>query len=198
MFSNRVGANKLHWLAYCGRTGLLQSLLRKSEWRNRIDSQDHNGHTPLCWAVFYGQTKTVRFLLKSGANINSNDKNGATLLHWAARCGHIEIMKLLLKNGIDVDAKANNGSTPLHWSAQSNKERITQFLLDNQATIDSIDNEGYTPLHTAIQNGNEKVADLLIEANKGKNCKEYPQISAPSSQLSPVDSVINEKSISKN
>lgn len=167
MFSNRAGANKLHLLAYCGRINLLESKLKKPKWRDHIDSQDHNGHTPLSWAVFYGQAKTVQFLLKSGANISSSDKNGATLLHWAARCGHLEIMKLLLKNRIDIDVKASDGSSPLHWSAQSNKEQIAQFLLDNQATIDSIDNKGHTPLYIAAQNGNEKVADLLIR--KGAN-----------------------------
>jgi DNA-binding beta-propeller fold protein YncE len=87
-----------------------------------INSQMHNGSTPLAQAALWGQLSLVHELLKNGANVNVANGDGNTPLHLAAFMCHREVVMLLLEHGADADQKNNRGETPLdvvngEWSA---------------------------------------------------------------------------------
>ncbi|MEK7287941.1 MAG: ankyrin repeat domain-containing protein, partial [Elusimicrobiota bacterium] len=52
-----------------------------------------------------GDIKTVKSLLKQGADPNAKDNNGRTALIWAVRHGYTETIQLLLDKGADPNAK---------------------------------------------------------------------------------------------
>jgi len=64
-----------------------------------VNSQDHNGFTPLHRAAVYGNTEVSTVFLESGANIGIADRNGYTALKIAVRGGHTETAELLEAHG---------------------------------------------------------------------------------------------------
>ena len=63
------------------------------------------------WASYYGRRKSVKYLIKNGANVNARDSNGKTVLMWAAQNGDKNIVKLLIDKGADIYATDIHGNT---------------------------------------------------------------------------------------
>jgi ankyrin repeat protein len=65
-----------------------------------------------------GQSKVIKDLLASGADVNHANHAGTTALHWAALEGHTGIVRVLLDAGARPDLKDVNGHTALAMSKQ--------------------------------------------------------------------------------
>ena len=53
-----------------------------------VDEEDVDGWTPLAWAQFSQNPRTVKVLLESGlVNVNKNDRSGRSALSFAAGYG---------------------------------------------------------------------------------------------------------------
>ena len=63
-----------------------------------------------------GQKKSVKYLVKSGADVNAKDANGKSVLMWAGQNGDLKIVKTLIDNGANVHAVDVDGKTALMWS----------------------------------------------------------------------------------
>lgn len=63
------------------------------------DLVDHNGQTPLYYAIRGGKYETVEFLIKAGANVNHEDKKQQAPMHIAKRSNKQQIMNLLTEYG---------------------------------------------------------------------------------------------------
>ena len=64
------------------------------------------------------QVKTIRLLLKAGADMHARDKNGATALHRAVRTRCAAAVSSLLNAGADPTQKNLSGSTAFHLAVQ--------------------------------------------------------------------------------
>ncbi|MFN7938500.1 MAG: ankyrin repeat domain-containing protein [Bryobacteraceae bacterium] len=62
---------------------------------------------PLFEACAKGDAKTVRKMLKDGADPNAHELDNTTALHWAAAHRHIEIVRILLDAGADVHGEGD-------------------------------------------------------------------------------------------
>lgn len=63
---------------------------------------------------FAGHEATLKFLLKSGMDVNVKDYFGNTALHLTCSAGYMNLVKLLVdKNGANITAVTNFGFTPL-------------------------------------------------------------------------------------
>jgi ankyrin repeat protein len=143
-----------------------------------VNTQGHNGYTPLQSAAAEGQIQAFQMLIEHNADIHIQNTFGMTPLHAAAardECGRdhiVNIMQVLLDHGADPSARDNDNSTPLHHSSwwktgdyvsHWGTVEGTRLLLKHGAIIEAEDNEGRTPLQLALEHGREDIATCLKE-----------------------------------
>ena len=68
-------------------------------------SRKDGGHTALHWASYHGHAKVVKYLLKSGAQVDAITRRGLTALHSASRRGHSPVIQVLVEAGADTAAQ---------------------------------------------------------------------------------------------
>ncbi|KAG6546601.1 hypothetical protein Mapa_011790 [Marchantia paleacea] len=107
-----------------------------------INETDSDGNTALHWALRQAtpvnkrsvNSKLVKRLLDSGANVLMGNKLGATPVHTAAGHGHFEALSLILeKEAGGVNVMAATKETPLHYSVKNNHLLCTAILLTHGA-----------------------------------------------------------------
>src|SRR5579859_2169995 len=123
------------------------------------------GSTPLMYAALYGDSDSVRLLLKNGADPNIRNEAGATALMWAV--DDLGKTQLLVEHGADVNARSDDGRTPLLIAAgRFGSAPVVKLLLDRGANPSahsaSIDGD-ITPLSEAASAGDEAVLRMLID-----------------------------------
>ena len=159
------GRNAHSWAAAQPKTSVLRYLIDKC--RKGADIADHDGWTPLAWALDPpGYPNNILALLNSGAvDVHHKDGvRGRTTLIWAASYGYTQIVRHLLgSNGIELDCRDIDGRTPLSEAAASGAIDIVRLLIDtNVVDVNSRDNNGRTPLSWAAREGRVEVASMLL------------------------------------
>ena len=66
-----------------------------------------------------GHLKSVKALIKAGANPNLQEQDGMTALMWASDAGNLEIVKALITAGANVDHQDKDGYTALMLASAS-------------------------------------------------------------------------------
>ena len=64
----------------------------------KIEIVDHNGQTPIYYAIKFGRFEMVEFLIQKGANLTNEDKRGQTPSQFAKKHNKLQILDLILKN----------------------------------------------------------------------------------------------------
>ncbi|CAB0042895.1 unnamed protein product [Trichogramma brassicae] len=128
----------------------------------QVNTIDHDGLSPLDYALARRNKKLMELLLRHGANPNLSNKYGAAPLHSICMlCCYVDLGDLLEKffaindelgNTVQVNAQNNDGYTPLHLllAVLSDKEK-------NNAHNYRFD----TPLLLVLQNCKKNVELLL-------------------------------------
>jgi hypothetical protein len=98
-----------------------------------VDAQDHNGITPLGYAIGANKPKIIQLLLKNNANQDCVDKGGNSGLHYAAGYGRIELMELLLKAKANVSRYNGQGQTPLAVATLNRQQHACEILAQHGA-----------------------------------------------------------------
>jgi ankyrin repeat protein len=81
-FTESSGINLLHWAVIANRPGVIPALVEAGV---SINAQDESGFTPLMYAatIDFGDTASLRALLKAGADPNIRNREGRTALEQA-------------------------------------------------------------------------------------------------------------------
>lgn len=117
----RVSELVMPEVAIHGNVAMFQALLERGVDINSphtwfpelMQGYSTEGWTPLLYATFGGNLKTVIWLLEAGANINACSSEGITALHIAAYQNYADIARHLLDAGANINAADNNDETPL-------------------------------------------------------------------------------------
>ncbi len=72
--------------------------------------------------------KSLKLLLKAGADVNAKNQYGKTALHYAAEAGNSLNVKALLDGGADKNIKDLEGRTPLDYAIKSGCHDCMQYL----------------------------------------------------------------------
>ena len=120
---------------------------------------------PLHYAAFYGDPRTIEFLVKNGADIYMKDAFGASPLFWAlSKPDNVEI---LIKLGSDVNERNTDGNTPLlsltsNWNYEETTV-IKQLLLAG-ANVNEKTDYGSTPFGLALAfKNNKQILKILLD-----------------------------------
>ncbi|CAL1291481.1 unnamed protein product [Larinioides sclopetarius] len=134
------------------------------------------GSTALHFAAKEGRTDTVKFLLKTGADINAQDGNGDSALHLSASKNKKEVVQLLLERKADILIKNKTGTVPLEIII---KHRLTDLLIREEVTVDfSFDNE-VSPFHLGAVYGDANFVNYCIQ----KGCHVDTRVKSGSTAL---------------
>jgi ankyrin repeat protein len=139
-----------------------------------IHKGDFLQRTPLSWAAQRGDTDSVSFLLRLGANDGHQDLAGNTPIHYAAQSRHPNaLIRLLDKNNRFVNTKNTGGWTPLHHAAYNQSDPVyVNTLLKYGAYINSTTKVGKTPLMLATLRKLPQVAAALLDAGVEVNTQD--------------------------
>ncbi|XP_063904564.1 uncharacterized protein LOC135123654 [Zophobas morio] len=126
--------------------------------------------TPLLLASESGHLTIVKYLLKSGVEIDCVSKSGKTPLYAASLNGYGKIVESLVKAGTQINRDCKEGVTPLHVASFNGHEETVICLAKGGADINRPDNLGGTPLHAASFKGQAKTVQSLLNIGAKINC----------------------------
>ncbi len=127
-----------------------------------INKRDEEGETILHQAVEISDYKTVRLLIKKGAEVNARDKNGYTPLHCAVFAKSLENVKVLLREGAEVNATQYvSGCTPLHSACKIGGAgvEIIKELVKAGAEVNQLNKYGATPMYYIWESEKYRLCD---------------------------------------
>jgi ankyrin repeat protein len=131
-----------------------------------VNHPDHDGRSPLSFAVSYGYLGITQTLVRARAvELNVRDISGRTPLFYAAGYGNLEIAQLLVETkGVDIDPRDNSGRTPLSLAAGAGSLEIVRLLMRTPGVNKNAhDNKGNTPLWYARHSGSD---DVVLELSR--------------------------------
>ena len=143
--------------------------------RAPLDEGNFVSLTALGLAAGHGNVEAVKFLLKSGANVNATHsrelkvKNGLIAatnispLMTAGCSGSVEVVRLLLSAKANVNARDVRGMTPLMLAVACDGagETIVKLLLDAGATVNLKSKDNETARDWALKFGRPEILRLL-------------------------------------
>ena len=134
----------------------------------RIDLQLEKGNTLLYEAVSRKSEKIVKFLIKSGANVNIKNELLNTPLHRAVQIKSLPIIRMLIDAGADIHAIENRGNNMLHLAAKTGEVDLIKYFVETHGIdINSRNAKLCTPLLTAVEKPFFNSVVYLV--NKGAN-----------------------------
>lgn len=146
---------------------------------------DSNNDTALHLAAMKGNTPTINYLLKKGANVIAKDKFGAIPLHLAAVTGYTSAVDALTatdKNRKTIDTQDINGNTPLILAAKKGYGNTVRKLLEKGADTSLVNKQGETVAKLA----NPECAQIIAEHEARKKFEVKDAVSPKSPDATPV------------
>jgi len=138
------------------------------------NGRSSRGETPLHVATLGDRTedrRTIRALIRRGADPNLGRTDGSTPLHLAAAFGDERTVRALLEGRADPRARDERGDTPLHVAATPQPDRtaedchrILAELVAHGADPDARNWFGLAPLHKAAISGHVAALQALLDA----------------------------------
>lgn len=113
-------------------------------------------------AASNGNTKLIKKLINSGANINANNGRWTALI-WASFTGHLDIVKELIHAGANVNAN-DDGWTALMKASIRNHLDIVKELIHSGADLNV--RLWYTALDLARKEGHMELVNYLEKITK--------------------------------
>ena len=127
-YNSNINITLLHCAAINGHIKLIETLI---SYYDNIDlplPPPSINYSPLVRAVRRGNFEFVKFMIKSGADVNIIDKNKYTPLHHAVLKNQVLIAKLLIGHGAQLDSVNAKGNTPYNMAVILNNHDLIDLL----------------------------------------------------------------------
>jgi ankyrin repeat protein len=132
-----------------------------------VNRTQHDGTTPLMWAVSRRDYEVAQALIAKKANVNVTNAFGATPLTEAARQSDARLVKMLLDAGTSVDSANPDGETALMMAIAGGDLSVVQLLVNAGANVNTVEKfHNQTPLMYAAaanRNAGQMVKLLLLK-----------------------------------
>jgi len=113
----------------------------------QVESVAEDGDTALLFACRIGAYRSVKVLLKFGADTSKADASGLTVMHIAAASGAARVMQALLTAGVDANSiSETDGLRPLHRAVLSGNSDAVKTLLNTDVPSDTPTADGRIPM----------------------------------------------------
>lgn len=136
-----------------------------------VNALDDYGSSPLGYAAGEGKIEQVKFLVKSGAQIN-NDSEKFSPLIIAIVNKKPETTAFLINSGARIDKPDKEGYTPLFHAIENWDIEIVQKLLKSGANVNAKLPSGETPLHLAAKLSTKEAIKILLKGGANVNSKD--------------------------
>ncbi|KAF5401095.1 Ankyrin repeat and EF-hand domain-containing protein 1 [Paragonimus heterotremus] len=170
--NSRLERIQLKKLLQCVINGDIQQIEKHVKYGvpNLINYNDpDDGITPLISTVKQNDLKTLKHLLKFGANTDIVDFEGRTALMRAAEDGKLDIFQALMSAGANKNISDLEGKSVLfHCIFPSERHfQCLKLLMDKQVDINKEDNSKELALHVACKKSKEHEIFILELLNNG-------------------------------
>jgi ankyrin repeat protein len=123
-------------------------------------------------------SRAVRELLESSADVNASQSDGTTALHWAAHHDDEDTVRLLLAADADASAANHYGITPLALACKNGNAVTVELLLDAGADASGELPGGETPLMIAARTGRLDAVTALLDRGADVNARQQSRQTA--------------------
>lgn len=139
---------------------ILRQLLKAGAKTNEVGDL---GQTALHCAAAEGDAKTVKLLVRHGADIDAQKDDYMTPLMMAIANGRQSAAKYLIRAGANLNKKDIGGHTAVHDASAMGQIELLCIMLECNADIEvEAHVDGMTPLHRAIECGQGEAIRLLL------------------------------------
>lgn len=128
------------------------------------DTPNHEGCTPLVYAIRLEQWDIVNVLIHAGANIHIKSPEGYTPFMLANLRNGFACASLLQQKGANIDEVYPNGHTSLLQAIAVQDQKRVAWLIARGANVHNVYEGGGTALHYAVVSGNIHIVSQLIAA----------------------------------
>ncbi|RXI04383.1 hypothetical protein DVH24_038657 [Malus domestica] len=143
---------------------LLETILRKMNSADLINSTDQGWMSPLTLAAYMDNFVAVRILLQEFL-ADKGDENQLLPIHVASKKGHCRVVEEFLNHCPDLrESRDHEGRNILHLAAMYGRVDVVRYIIgkrDLQVLSKQRDQSGNTPLHIAVQNCHPKIVKIL-------------------------------------
>jgi ankyrin repeat protein len=128
-FLIKAGADKDYALLNAIRNNEVGVAKKLADAGANLMSKNEGNVTLLHFAAMAGATKSIKWLLDQGLDINAIDCTGGTPLFDAITKPSLEGVKILVEHGADLHIKNNKGETPIDLAKlEFVPKTITRFI----------------------------------------------------------------------
>lgn len=159
----------------CAVTNRRLCIVKTLVSREKVNTPNLYGSTPLMFAAMMGDNEITEILLQSEDTCKSIpwcNKKGWTALILAAKGGHKRIVELLLHRNEgreSVTRKTNWGDSAIMWATVYKNTEIAKLLFTGYYHKETLfGSKGYTLLMMAAKHGEIEIAELILAHKVGK------------------------------
>ncbi|GAB5523206.1 MAG: hypothetical protein Roseis2KO_10780 [Roseivirga sp.] len=132
-----------------------------------INQLDVNADPALNWAAYYGNVKTMKWLIAQGADLNIRSKHGMAV-DVGLRLWHADSVMEVFRHTA-MNQPLSKSESRLYQAVQSNDLKAAAKLLKDQSLVNTKDGLGTPMLQLAAQQGNSDMVKLLLNSGADPN-----------------------------
>ena len=159
---NNDESSPLHHACQSEALDIVKILVRAGA---EVNATEDEYYTCFDYAVFYGYTETVRYLVGlPEVDVNQRGAYDRTALEHAFYFDDVktDVVQVLIDAGAYIDEQNDEGRSPLHFACDSGALDVVKMLVRAGAGVRVTDNDGCTCLILAARRGHTETVRYLV------------------------------------